>query len=136
MPPKQLEQAEEEEEDDMLHVGTFRTTDEFDEDGDWDDPTTMVPKHLLLFTTSMPELPKWNRPRVRSPSPPPRPLLRPGSGAAPGAVGQEKKTGRIRPQSAQYGPHVEQPELRNIQMRPLSTLPRAAMNPVTGMCVS
>ncbi|KAI8920021.1 hypothetical protein DFJ77DRAFT_546142 [Powellomyces hirtus] len=38
------------------------------EDGAWDDPTTMIPKQLLLSTTSLPDLPQWDE-QVLSPSP-------------------------------------------------------------------
>ncbi|TPX71930.1 hypothetical protein SpCBS45565_g00911 [Spizellomyces sp. 'palustris'] len=31
------------------------------EEGEWDDPTTMVPKHLLMTTGSLPDLPRWSR---------------------------------------------------------------------------
>ncbi|KAI9001740.1 hypothetical protein BC832DRAFT_141408 [Gaertneriomyces semiglobifer] len=30
------------------------------EEGEWDDPTTLVPKQLLLTTTSLPDLPIWS----------------------------------------------------------------------------
>ncbi|KAJ3054569.1 hypothetical protein HK097_001453, partial [Rhizophlyctis rosea] len=85
----------------------FRNLDEF-EDAAWDDPTTMVPKHLLLFTTSLPELPRWSRQRVRSPSPTPRPsAVGAGSFSTPtpspyGSV-SEKKLGKVRPQSVNFG---------------------------------
>ncbi|KAJ3029007.1 hypothetical protein HDV00_009813 [Rhizophlyctis rosea] len=88
----------------------FRTVDEF-EDAAWDDPTTMVPKHLLLFTTSLPELPRWSRHRVRSPSPTPRPSAVGGvtgsnSFSNPSTSQQaqtEKKMGKVRPQSVNFG---------------------------------
>ncbi|KAI9094685.1 hypothetical protein DFS34DRAFT_239523 [Phlyctochytrium arcticum] len=31
------------------------------EEGGWDDPTTMVPKHLLFSTASLPDIPRWSR---------------------------------------------------------------------------
>ncbi|KAJ3160645.1 hypothetical protein HDU86_000404 [Geranomyces michiganensis] len=47
---------------DQRQLSFFGDDDGGFEDGEWDDPTTMIPKQLLLSTTSLPDLPSWSEP--------------------------------------------------------------------------